>query len=329
MRFTVSGHVLDLDPASARARLAAHPPEPTQVHWVELDGRRWPPKQALEIISGLQRSSYISHQALGVLRRLGFETSEWGSTPKVLAAGDVADSISAKVLPEDAAVQREALLEAVETLADFMGSQSLTTRISTLEHELLGASREEVGRIVEIAGVSGDTLAAALTVRSSLGRLNDVVHATVIALSLPRILEPGETVSNRPSLAAGNDPGRKFDLETTLRVAEFKVSVWRGADAMRKRGAFADLVSLALDDSLNKKKQLFVVGHQPKHFLENSNSPAKWGLSKSSTILRQRFEDHFGSLEVPICEFRAGSGSQVEIIDLNTVIPGLDSLIGL
>ena len=328
MRFTVSGHVLELDPASARTRLAGHPPEPIQVHWVELDGRRWPPKQALEIISGLQRSSYITHQALGVLRRLGFETSDWGPSQTVLAAGDVADSISANVSPEDAAVQREALLAAVGTLADFMGSQSLTTRISTLEHQLLGASRDEVAGIVEAAEVSRGTLAAALTVRSSLGRLNDVVHATVIALSLPRILEPGETVSNPPSLAAGNDPSRKFDLETTLRVAEFKVSVWRGADAMRKRGAFADLVNLALDDS-DKKKQLFVVGDQPKHFLETTTSTAEWGLSKSSAALRRRFEAHYGSPEVPISEFRAGSGSAVEILDLNTVIPDLDNLIGL
>ena len=329
MRFTVSGHVLDLDPVSARARLAGHPPEPIQVHWVELDGQRWPPKQALEIVSGLQRSAYISHQALGVLRRLGFETSEWQAPAKGLAAGDVAAVISADASLEDAAMLREQLREAVEVLADFMGSQKLTDRISALELQMVGASLDEVARIVEIAGVSHDTLKAALTVRSTMGRLNDVVHATVIALSLPLILEPGETVSNRPSLAAGNDPSRKFDLETTHRVAEFKVSVWRGADAARKRGAFADLVNLALDDSESKKKQLFVVGDQPKHFLETSKSPAKWGLSKSSTNLRRRFEDQYGSLEIPICEFRAGPGSAVEIIDLNTVIPNLDSLIGL
>jgi hypothetical protein len=233
------------------------------------------------------------------------------------------------VSPEDAAMLRAQLHEAVEVLADFMGSQSLTTRISTLELQLLGASLDQVVGIVEGAGVSRDTLAAALAVRSSLGRLNDVVHATVIALSLPLILEPGETLSNRPSLAAGNNPSQKFDLETTLRVAEFKVSVWRGADAGRKRGAFADFVNLALDGSVNKRKQLFVVGGQPKHFLETCESAAKWGLSKSSANLRQRFEDEYGSLEIPICEFRAGRGSAVEIIDLNTVIPGLDNLIGL
>lgn len=245
MRFTVSGHVLDLDPVSARARLAGHPPEPIQVHWVALDGQRWPPKQALEIICGLQRSAYISLQALGVLRRLGFETSEWLATPRVSAAGDVAAVISAEVSPQDAATLRVQLREAVEVLADFMGSQKLTDRISSLELQLVGASIDEVVGIVEVAGVSRDTLKAALTVRSTMGRLNDVVHATVIALSLQRILEPGESVSNRPSLAAGNDPSRKFDLETTHRVAEYKVSVWRGADAMRKRGAFADLVNLA------------------------------------------------------------------------------------
>lgn len=38
------------------------------------------------------------------------------------------------------------------------------------------------------------------------------------------ILEDDEVVTERPSLGAGNDPGCVFDLETTHRVAEFKLS---------------------------------------------------------------------------------------------------------
>ena len=326
MKFRVSGHDLELDPGAARARLAAHPPEPLQVHWVDHDGKRWPPKQALEIISGLRRASYTAHQALSVLRRLGFETSEWRGTTKADLSTDVAGMTRVELLESDEATRRERLHEAVEVLADFMGSQGLTTRIATLEHQLVGASQSDVAAIVEGSEISRDTLAAALAVRVTLGRINDVVHATVIALTLPLILEAGETVSNRPSLAAGNDPSRPFDLETTQRVAEFKVSVWRGADAMRKRGAFADLVHLALDES-GRKKQLFVVGRGPIDFLAKTTSPASWGLNRSSPKLREKFVERFGPLDVAIRDFKAGPGAEVEVVDLAQLLPGLEEWI--
>jgi hypothetical protein len=153
-----------------------------------------------------------------------------------------------------------------------------------------------------------------------------VVHAAVICLALPSILKPGEVVSNRPSLAAGNDPTRPFDLETTQRVAEFKVSVWKGADAMRKRGVFADLVHLALDES-GRTAQLFVVGDEPRRFLEESRSSAAWGRTRGSNILRQRYLDRFGSLDEPICTVRATHAVHVDIVDLNNVIPGLANLL--
>jgi hypothetical protein len=47
-----------------------------------------------------------------------------------------------------------------------------------------------------------------LTVRAAFGRVSDVIHALVITLALPRILNPGELVTVRPSLAVGNDATR-------------------------------------------------------------------------------------------------------------------------
>jgi len=37
------------------------------------------------------------------------------------------------------------------------------------------------------------------------------------------------------------------------------MSVWKGADAMRKRGAFADLVHLALDESGRKAEPVLAL----------------------------------------------------------------------
>src|SRR6476661_5767822 len=75
MRFTLNGTVHDIEPEQARARLAGHPPEPLQTHWVELDDQRWPPKQALEVILGVQRAGFTTHRASDILRGLGFATS--------------------------------------------------------------------------------------------------------------------------------------------------------------------------------------------------------------------------------------------------------------
>jgi hypothetical protein len=51
--------------------------------------------------------------------------------------------------------------------------------------------------------------------------------AAVITQVLSLILEEDEKVLKRPSLGASNDPDRMYDLETTHRVAEFKLSSWK------------------------------------------------------------------------------------------------------
>ena len=211
-------------------------------------------------------------------------------------------------------------------LVEFMHQSSLTGRIAQLEHDLIGATDSDVVQLAGTHAISSDLLAAALTIRSVFGRINDVIHAAVIALSLPHVLERGEEITNRPSLAAGNDPSRPFDLETDRRVAEFKVSVWTGRDAMRKRGVFADLVHLALDET-GRRQQLFVVGSQPRHFLEKTTSTAAWALNRNSKSLRDRYSERFGSLEVPIAEVRVRHARSVEIVDLADVIPGIDRML--
>ena len=125
-------------------------------------------------------------------------------------------------------------------------------------------------------GLSGDLLLAAEVVRRDVGRINDVIHATAISLALPHILDADEVLL-RPSLEAGNDPSRPYDVETDRRIAEFKLGRWRGADAMRKRQLVKDLVHLAGDDSA-RTPQLFVVGSRPQQFLKMSNATVLWAL---------------------------------------------------
>ena len=215
----------------------------------------------------------------------------------------------------------EALADEVATLLAFLKRAPLTVAVRDLEHALAWRDGEAAAGQVAAAGVDGSLLAAALATRRQLGRLNDLIHASAIGLVLPQLLEPGEVVHGRPSLAAGNDPTRPYDLQTTKRIAEFKLAVWAGADAVRKRGVFKDLVHLAADES-GRRAQLFVVGQEPIRFLRTSTSPASWGLDRATTT-RAVFEQRFGPLTTRIRDFTAGAGARVELVDLLPMLPQL------
>lgn len=209
--------------------------------------------------------------------------------------------------------------EAVALLADFLGAEPLTAAISSLERDLAGRTAREVGDMAATRGIGPELMVAALTVRESLGRLNDLIHAAGIVLALPHLLEDGEEIAVRPSLAAGNDPGRPFDLETDRRVAEFKLARWRGADAMRKRQTFKDLVMLAADGT-GRRAELFVVGPEPGRFLRTSRATAAWALDRTPHA-RRVFEESFGSLEVSVAEFTERHAGHVRVTDLCDVLP--------
>ena len=211
------------------------------------------------------------------------------------------------------------LTDAVAQLASFLRAVPLTEAIAGLERDLEGRTAGDVGAVAASGGISPSLLTAGLTVRESFGRLNDLIHAAAITLALPHLLEDGEQITARPSLAAGNDPGRPFDVETNRRVAEFKLSRWRGSDAMRKRQTFKDLVMLAADRS-GRQADLFVVGTEPGRFLRTSRSTAAWGLDRTPHA-RRVFDESFGSADISIAEFTASHAAHVRVTDLGAVLP--------
>jgi hypothetical protein len=72
--FTIAGRRFQLDPTMIEAELAAELPEPLRDHFVVVGARRFPPKQVLSRITGLDRADFTTHHARRVLRRLGFPT---------------------------------------------------------------------------------------------------------------------------------------------------------------------------------------------------------------------------------------------------------------
>lgn len=75
MDFVLNGRTHRLDAETVRARVPATPPHDIRIHWLDLDGRRWPPKQAFRVATGLTDEPFTAHFALRVFQRLGFTTS--------------------------------------------------------------------------------------------------------------------------------------------------------------------------------------------------------------------------------------------------------------
>jgi hypothetical protein len=209
---------------------------------------------------------------------------------------------------------------ALAALARFLERGRLTTTIGEVENALIGCTASEVEAVGSEYAIRTELLQAALFIRARMGRVNDLIHASAIALALPHLLEAGE-ILKRPSLAAGNDPSRPYDVEIDRRIAEFKLARWDGHDAMRKRQVFKDFVQLAADES-DRAAELYVLGERPIRFLTTTKSKASWGLDRAPAV-RQLFEAKFGSLDQPISDFVDGIGNRVEIVNLESRLPHL------
>jgi hypothetical protein len=68
----ISGRKFQVDHARVRNALADQLPEPLHEHYVVVDGRRYPPKQVIAAVTGLDRADFTTHQARRILTRLGF-----------------------------------------------------------------------------------------------------------------------------------------------------------------------------------------------------------------------------------------------------------------
>jgi hypothetical protein len=78
---TIAGQTLELDPATIEAGLRGVLPEPLGDHFVVIEGRRFPPKQVLALVTGLDRADFNTHQARRILSRMGFTVGRRAPTP--------------------------------------------------------------------------------------------------------------------------------------------------------------------------------------------------------------------------------------------------------
>ena len=177
MNFVLNGRTVELDAATVRARVLPSPPDPIRTHWVEIDGLRWPPKQAFRIATGLIDEPFISHFALRVFQRLGFVTSR--------IPGDVPHTPKQVTADPTTLHTDEDALEAFRRLDHFLASNLLTPTLAALEAQLQGISKAAAADLGRTTGFDEDLVDAALVVRERVGMLDTLIHAAVI--TQPRV----------------------------------------------------------------------------------------------------------------------------------------------
>lgn len=69
---TIAGAAFTLDRATVEERMRDVLPDPVKDHFAVVGGRRFPPKQVVSRVTGLDRADFTTHQARRILRRLGF-----------------------------------------------------------------------------------------------------------------------------------------------------------------------------------------------------------------------------------------------------------------
>lgn len=69
---TVAGRSFAFSPAEIEQVMADDLPDPVREHYVVITGRRFPPKQVLARVTGLDRADFTTHQARRILQRAGF-----------------------------------------------------------------------------------------------------------------------------------------------------------------------------------------------------------------------------------------------------------------
>ena len=173
---------------------------------------------------------------------------------------------------------------------------------------------------LDLVGASHGSLAAASELKRIASQVNVTIHALGILLCLPHILEGSETIEY-VSLGAGNT-GRRFDLETDLRIAEFKFIRWRGGpESIRQNTTFKDFYELEVYPT-PKRKYLYLLGTERALRFFRGRRAMKSVLSRNEE-LRRRFFDRFGERYSTVGEYFAEHRDLVEVADVSNWLPEL------
>lgn len=206
--------------------------------------------------------------------------------------------------------------KALGALKAFQGT-SLTKSLSDIERSIIGLGLREVDSYCAERGIDDDFMGSAIAVKRVAGQINVIIHAAGILSSLSGLLEPDEKVEE-VSLGAGNT-GRQFDLETNLRVAEYKFIDWQGGpESIRQNGIFKDFYNLA-EHKTHKRKFLYVVGTEYPLKFFNGGRALTSVLSRQPKILAE-IHSKYGSSIARVRDYYEIQKNEVAICDVTPYI---------
>lgn len=225
----------------------------------------------------------------------------------------------ADALPvSDVLLTKEVVANAMDAVYVFTNGSPPQLRLRGLEQSVKSLNKAGIGRLLHDEAIDDALLRSSLVIKQLAGEIHVVIHAVGILLALPHILDEEETVVTA-SLGAGTGH-MHYDLETTDRIAEFKFIRWRGQDAVRQDGLFADFVKLA-ESGDPRKRQLFVVGAAlPHRFLFEGKRSLASVCARRPKILKQIEEQH-GSAFRTVRDYATAFEDQVELVDLEERLP--------
>jgi hypothetical protein len=201
---------------------------------------------------------------------------------------------------------------------EFYSQNNLRQTISDFENSLRRKNLSEINEQLRQKQFAPNVLIAALELKDIVGQINTIIHAWGILVSLPYILFQDEQVEY-VSLGAGNT-GKKFDLKTSKRVAEFKFISWKGgSESIRQNGLFKDFYNL-IENGGNLEKYLYVTGTEhPIRFFKGSRD-LKSVLSRDRH-LSDLFFGKYGNKYTTVNEFYHEFQDSIKIVDLHTIVP--------
>lgn len=211
----------------------------------------------------------------------------------------------------------ESLADSVARLEQFYGGD-LSFQLSDIEYKLKGRMPEDCVAMNGALGVNTDLIKSAAQVKRIAGQINVVVHAVGMMHLLPQLLEPGEKIEYL-SLGAANT-GKKFDLETDRRIAEFKFIAWRGgAEVIRQNSIFKDFFYLA-EHPGPKARFLYLLDEKyPLKFLRSGRGIGN--VLKRMHAVEAEFRELYGDQFATVGDYYELHAERVRIVNVAPMLP--------
>ncbi len=208
--------------------------------------------------------------------------------------------------------------QALQSLYLFSTNEGLTDRVADIEYRLANANKNDVVSFLSKEKINAAILGSALKIKKISSQINIIIHSLGILTALPYILGPQEKIVAL-SLGAGNT-GKRYDLETNKRIAEFKFIAWQGGpESIRQNSLFVDLFNLS-EDPTPKKKYVYVIDKKiPIKFLKGKRD-IKSVLSKNQTA-HDKFFSKYGNKFLRVFEYYDHVKDEVAIVELGDISP--------